>query len=471
MKKTVCAILVIAVFMSMVMGCKSNLALESDEVGVSEGDIVSTEIQNTEKRNYKQEYIEAVEKWIYFTGEANRSDYPGVADYIFLDLDFDGYPELIRSVRSGSGGNVSNEYYTYKPGSGIEKMNCSDNGCWDNNWTSLKYTGYIIKSGNGYSYILRNDSHAIGTDYIKVDYVDGELRWEEIGTSPIGDKELLPEYPFEIFGERKSSSEEVENAIKEKSVNCNILSYSAESFLWDSKRARTKLVEEAYDGYFVEEHTYLDAGKCEEPEYRKYITDHEESTIIKDGNFDVEYIFPRILVTGEYVDKCNAEIYEKAAKAIDEANGEYGPVCYIDYECWLNNDVLSVVFSECSLSGDYQYYVYNINIVTGEQVNDSEILGRVGMTIDEYNAGLDKAHREGTRVGWFIAGDTPLEKYIIEREEQDLLNEQLKKTLSPENMQQAQIFIGYDNELWLANKIYSNGGADYYERLFWYPVE
>lgn len=209
-----------------------------------------------------------------------------------------------------------------------------------------------------------------------------------------------------------------------------------------------------------------------------YIQDHQDSKVYFEDDYSIEYTIPEILVDSDYARECNAEIYAIAQKDLAEQDGTFSTVWGMEYDSYLNGSILSVVMNHFTDSGNFYYSIYNVDVVTGEKVSLEQLLEAAGMTTDDYTTGLKDAHLEGVRVGWFIPDGKTIEEYIQETNEktqqgdfESFIRTQMDNTLSVDNMSKAKAYLGDNGKLWLANNIYSLGGADCYERLFEFPTE
>ena len=116
--------------------------------------------------------------------------------------------------------------------------------------------------------------------------------------------------------------------------------------------------------------TKEDYVKNARDKYKKYVK----------GDYKDEFFAPEILIKSSYADSVNNDIkkiFEKYKKAFKE--DEYAELYGSDYLVYLTKDgILSVVFTEHK--GKEVHHVYNIDVTTGEKVDNARIAQIAGVT-------------------------------------------------------------------------------------------
>lgn len=184
-------------------------------------------------------------------------------------------------------------------------------------------------------------------------------------------------------------------------------------------------------------------------------------TIKKGPNFKI----PKINIDSNDARKINDEIEEMVENAqqyvedYNKNNIEGGGPSYIDYHYYINNDILSVVIEYSSGYDFMEYKVYNINVKTGKEYTNEDILKVKNISIDKFEERLSNT-----------LGEQLKEEYKdIENEE---LKEQYKeiynKTVSKENcsINNNQLFLDDENDISVVAKEYSIAGAGRYYYVF-----
>lgn len=177
------------------------------------------------------------------------------------------------------------------------------------------------------------------------------------------------------------------------------------------------------------------------------------STTDKYGN-EYHYRIPKINLNYKNIINVNEEIFNKYyAIANEQVSFE------VDYEWMVNKEVLSLIVHDSWDGGNIQYTVYNLSILTGEGITDSEIIA-MKMTESEYLTNTKKA-----------LCSTFWNKYnnVISQNQNDTLlsfaNEQLQKTIAKENIKECVPYLGKNGNLYIRGRIFALAGADSYEHL------
>ncbi len=106
-----------------------------------------------------------------------------------------------------------------------------------------------------------------------------------------------------------------------------------------------------------------------------------------DNNHEYEYEIPQINIESKEVEKINKKILNKYEKIIDEMNNKQ----YLDlscegltYEYYENDGILSLVMVSPTESGGYfECEIYNIEISTGEEIDNDKLLEKINISEED----------------------------------------------------------------------------------------
>ena len=196
------------------------------------------------------------------------------------------------------------------------------------------------------------------------------------------------------------------------------------------------------------------------------ITDFETRLVGEDsvGNtYDCTYRIPSITLQSEDAQEINRELNEWLTPYIEEQQkyheeGISMVVPSIDYEAWIYNEVLTLVVTMQTDWSQTFYRVYNLDIYSGEDLDNEDLLRRTNLTESAFfdalyaalNAKFDPAYAE-------MAGE---EFFTAQRE----------RTLSEENLEEAELFFDAKGNAFVHVLVYSLAGADSYEHLLELPM-
>lgn len=179
---------------------------------------------------------------------------------------------------------------------------------------------------------------------------------------------------------------------------------------------------------------------------------------------DFEYHIPKINLSDPAITQLNSEIYdalqyEQFGSSIESDTAQYGaPVQTASYEWAVNNGILSLVAkTEATGYAWSDYYIYNVSVLTGEQMSTEALAGTAGFTMDAYYSRVEQASGSWLMNNWNAFGDEVKNASFRQQ-----FNEILKKTVSAENVQSARPYLNADGELCVVVPIYSFVSADYY---------
>lgn len=182
-------------------------------------------------------------------------------------------------------------------------------------------------------------------------------------------------------------------------------------------------------------------------------------------NYSNEYTYdlPCININSEEVATINAKI-----------QGEYIAsmgISQVKYEKYINNNVLSLVITTSYPNDVNNYQVYNIDIYTGKQVFNSELLNIKNIQEKVYLNQLENLYKEkfislyGTEEEYIEGMKNAPANWTEEELEQKAkeYKEQFNKTISIENYSmKTPIFLGNNGKINVVATIYSLAGANEY---------
>ena len=190
---------------------------------------------------------------------------------------------------------------------------------------------------------------------------------------------------------------------------------------------------------------------------------------------DYSYNIPTINIDSTDVEKINAEINKDYKEEVEKQinNGEI-VVYEVDYNYYVNSNVLSLVITGKLPSDIENYQVFNVDIYTGKSITNDELLNYKNISSTEFLSKLPDIYKNkyidlhGTKESYINglknapAGWTEEE---IKSHEKRYTN-QLNNTLDSENYSiGTPIFINSNNKLNIVATIYSLAGATAYDYI------
>lgn len=173
----------------------------------------------------------------------------------------------------------------------------------------------------------------------------------------------------------------------------------------------------------------------------------------------MSFVIPQINIDSSDVESINQEIWAALYTCVAERliNSNENGIEYISYDWYVNNDILSLVI-ECDPYGvdTREYYVYNVDITTGEELTKDEFISSYGMSESDYFESVRKA---------LYSDNYDVYEEFCAYVGVDYVNEQLSKTISDNNVKAARPFINGNGKLCVVASIYSLAGADSYYRI------
>lgn len=145
---------------------------------------------------------------------------------------------------------------------------------------------------------------------------------------------------------------------------------------------------------------YKDNDWVYDAEYEKKVTSDYYS-LYNETFYAKDIVVPYINVESDYANNANNEIKKVLDDAVENYNeGASGEFSYIDecnYKYYLNNDGLSVILTYGVGSTDVvhpNYYIYNIDLKTGEELSYKDIYAIAGFNDNNIEAKAESAITE-----------------------------------------------------------------------------
>ena len=192
------------------------------------------------------------------------------------------------------------------------------------------------------------------------------------------------------------------------------------------------------------------------------LSDHEEEGMVED---ELEYHIPQLLIKSSYADEVNKEIssaVEKYGKDMqkEEADHYTGSA----YAVFVSKDILSLVFMTYEETDLNVYKVYNIDVKTGEKVDNARIAEIAGVKSIR-QAGKDALQN------WYNKQDfVKVKNYKVVLEKGQKMDGQLKeveRTFSEKYLNdKTQIGLTNEGKLFFISTGETMGAADLYEWVY-----
>lgn len=161
---------------------------------------------------------------------------------------------------------------------------------------------------------------------------------------------------------------------------------------------------------------------------------------------------PEITIDSDDAQQVNDEIAEQYGKYMDAArDNDKSYYCnYLDYDSYLNGDILSVVITaKFAYTNVYEYSVYNFDVATGNTLNNRALCKKLNTTWDDMKETLQ----------------TALKKNYINNFPNFEDTEYMYSTLSSANLEASDLYLGSFKTLMAACTEYTGAGAGVYRRL------
>ena len=175
---------------------------------------------------------------------------------------------------------------------------------------------------------------------------------------------------------------------------------------------------------------------------------------------------PQINLSGSVIEQINNEIYNALYPVIEDSLEEISEYGYpfsseeISYRWAVNGNILSLVILNSSASdrgGGNAYMVYNIDISSGEEVSTASLIQTAGFSEGEYYEKAKQVLGSSFWSNWDPSNENFGYQSFV-----DFFNEQLKRTVSDDNIAQSHPYINEKGQLCIIAKKYSLAAADYY---------
>ena len=181
--------------------------------------------------------------------------------------------------------------------------------------------------------------------------------------------------------------------------------------------------------------------------------------IFADLSSEYKYEVPFINIKSEDVARINAEIEDSYTNSVNELiNSDEEPESFdfkkIEFNTYLYNKILSVVIYSENNTDNTHYSVYNIDITTGDEVDNETILELKEIDEDTLLEALKEAYQK------------KFEELYSEYNGQDVYDKQLSKTIASDNYSvDVPMYLNDLGELDVIGDIYSMAGAPYNEQI------
>lgn len=191
----------------------------------------------------------------------------------------------------------------------------------------------------------------------------------------------------------------------------------------------------------------------------------DPASYVDDEGEEVKFHFPKLLIESSYADKVNKEISGKVEKykkdlEIDDSDLFIGST----YAAFLTKDVLSLVFVSYHVWDCNEYKVYNIDVKTGEKVDNARIAEIAGVSSIR-KAAMDALQKYYNDREWI-----KLENYKVVLEPGQKKDDQMKdvERMFSEKYLNDKMQIGLTDEgkMFFITTVDEMAGADYYEHVF-----
>ena len=169
-------------------------------------------------------------------------------------------------------------------------------------------------------------------------------------------------------------------------------------------------------------------------------------------NHPTRFRIPKITIDSDDARSANDEIVEIYTELMDAAaNNDHSASCdYLDFDAYLNGDILSVVItSKYNSTNYYKYSVYNFDTSTGKALNNRALCKKLGTTWDDVEETFRSKLKEEYCSKYPNFKDT----------------EFMYSTLSSNNLEASQLYLGSFKTLMADCTVYIGAGAGTYSRI------
>jgi hypothetical protein len=203
----------------------------------------------------------------------------------------------------------------------------------------------------------------------------------------------------------------------------------------------------------VDAHTYAYSGKDE-----------------FDQDLELEYHIPKIDLDTDGAKAINDEIEKTFFGGENEMayigfilnndepkNSEVG-YGEIDYDWYVNQDILSLVIECEGFYDNDEYYVYNLDMKSDTRLANADMIATAGLTESDFKKTAEKVL--GSKY-WEMFGGS-VKNIVYDESSAEFFNKQLSSTISGDNINNADLYLNEKSQLCMIAQIYSLAGADYY---------
>ena len=162
------------------------------------------------------------------------------------------------------------------------------------------------------------------------------------------------------------------SALSACSININLNVPTEEPTVAEATTA-TAATTAASDSTATEAEPKASVGKLED-----YVKTAAENTVTSGDGKTNTLRYPEILLDSSDAKAANKELADKFAEAIDGTRGAYA----IDYDAYLNSNILSVVTMSKLDGGNTYGLCYNFDVTNGKKLNNEDICNAAGRTHD-----------------------------------------------------------------------------------------
>ena len=178
-----------------------------------------------------------------------------------------------------------------------------------------------------------------------------------------------------------------------------------------------------------------------------------------------EYHFPVLLIKSSYADAINKAMEKKISAYQKEfkKNGDTEGVT--EYIAYLTKDgVLSIVFIETSPNDHIDCRVYNIDVKTGEKVDNARIAQTAGVS-NIRKAAMDALQAFYNKKEWYEIKDYKVVKEKGEKKNSE--DKEVEKRFSEKHLNdKMQIGLTSEGKLFFVSNIYNGGGAAEFDFVY-----
>ena len=187
-----------------------------------------------------------------------------------------------------------------------------------------------------------------------------------------------------------------------------------------------------------------------------------EHLVYTDGvgnSYDNTYVIPELLLDSSDAAAVNAEIQSACLPYLEDSIEAMNQNCSaialgISYEAWLNDHYLTLFVFVSSAWECHDYYVYTVDVLDGSLLDNNDLADLLGLTREALDGKILTTMEQAFHSYYSGAVDV-----------EPMYTEQLERTISAENIADAQVYLDEDGNPMILCCIYSMAGADSYLQL------